>query len=211
MRPTMFTSEMWSMLATSMASATFTGGPARKEQGWRRVGLSPGPSIPEYLARPANAPMGRTGNSWGIGRGGCLGADLPRPEQTHLPSRLPGGWCSDALLGTQGLPQPRAQNGSHHDWTQGLPESGSHSHLQYRVESCERSPLSGRPGWGARISPGWSQHSRQCHSLPWNARSTAHRQGTRDRAYRGQLGQEWTGRRPSKDTGTPGSAGPRTP
>lgn len=46
---------------------------------------------------------------------------------------------------------------------------------------------------------------------PGNARSTPHRQGTRDRACPGKLGQEWTGRRPSGDTGSLGGAGPGTP
>ena len=133
------------------------------EAGW----AEPRPQHPRELDQASKCPHRQDRGQLGAWQGGCLGADLPRPEQTYLPSWLPGDWCSDALLGTQGLPQPRAQWGSHHGQTQGLPESGSHSHLQCRAESCERSLLSGRPGWGARISPGWSQHSRQCHSLPW--------------------------------------------
>lgn len=67
--PTMFTSEMWSMLATSMASATFTGGPARKEPARGGGGLRLGPGTPRP---PPQA--GRTGSSQGFCRGGSLGA-----------------------------------------------------------------------------------------------------------------------------------------
>lgn len=40
-------------------------------------------------------------------------------------------------------------------------------YLQCLVESSGHSPPLGRPGWGARISPGWSPRSPQCHSLLW--------------------------------------------
>lgn len=53
-------------------------------------------------------------------------------------------------------------------------------HLRCQAGNCEHSPPSSHPGWGARISPGWSQHSPQYRSLLWKQRPTGHRLGARD-------------------------------
>lgn len=184
----MFTSEMWSMLATSMASATFTAGPARKQQGWRQVGLSPGPSIPENSTRPANAPTGRTGDSWELGREAVLVQICPGLSRLTFPAGFLGTGALMHYWGPRVCPSPEPSR-VHIMATPRVcpsPAATLTSNARPKVASVAfyQAVQVGEPGY---LQVGANIVANVIH-CPGNARSAPHRQGTRDRACPGQLG-----------------------
>ena len=156
------------MLATSMARATFTGGPAGKR-------LKPG-------SPPSASPGRQDRGQPGFCREDHVGESLPRDpsEKTHLPSCLlgAGGYRRGVThaLGTTDAPLEGASPGpaglTPTAGRRRLPRAPTgRPHLQCQAGSCEHSPLSSHPGWEARISPDWNQHSPQYHSLLWKRKA----------------------------------------
>lgn len=187
------------MLATSMASATFTGGPARKEPGPRQVGLRPGPSTP--AAQPGQRIPQKAGQGTARGFAGkaVLVQTSLRPEQIHLPSRFPGGWCRSSgtpLRGAGLCASPEPSRAHTHTGPRVCPSPTATLTSDARPEvagvALYQTVQVGEPGY---FQVGADIVANVIH-CPGNARPSGHRQGARDRACPGHLGHGWTGGRP---------------